>query len=70
MKKVDKILDELLGYIFNSDIQRLIDYYRYLDLRFFSRLDSRFHRTVKKFELCLLRHYLVYGQFNIYIYII
>ncbi|KAI9255118.1 WD40-repeat-containing domain protein [Phascolomyces articulosus] len=59
--QVDKILDELLGYIFNSDIQRLIEYYRYLDLRFFSRLDSRFQRTVKKFELCLLRHYLVYA---------
>ncbi|KAI9499031.1 WD40-repeat-containing domain protein [Zychaea mexicana] len=59
--QVDKILDELLGYISNSDIQRLIDYYRYLDLRFFSRLDSRFQRTVKKFELCLLRHYLVYA---------
>ncbi|ORY95843.1 WD40-repeat-containing domain protein [Syncephalastrum racemosum] len=59
--QVDKILDELLGYITTSDVQRLTDYYRYLDLRFFSRLDSRFQRTVKKFELCLLRHYLVYA---------
>ncbi|CDS13469.1 hypothetical protein LRAMOSA05645 [Lichtheimia ramosa] len=59
--QVDKILEELLGYIFNSDIHRLIDYYRYLDLRFFTRLDSRFQRTVNKFELCLLRHYLVYA---------
>ncbi|EIE88806.1 hypothetical protein RO3G_13517 [Rhizopus delemar RA 99-880] len=39
---VEKIIEELLGYITNGDIQGLVDYYRYLDLRFFSRLDSRF----------------------------
>ncbi|RUP43684.1 WD40-repeat-containing domain protein [Jimgerdemannia flammicorona] len=60
--QVDKIIEELLGYITASDIASLIDYWRYLDVRYFSRLDSRFQRTVKKFELCLLRHYLVYGM--------
>jgi hypothetical protein len=60
---VDKIIEELLGAIANGDIQALIDYYRYLDVRFFSRLDSRFQRTIKKFELCLLRHYLIHGKF-------
>ncbi|KAG1152882.1 hypothetical protein G6F37_000383 [Rhizopus arrhizus] len=59
--QVEKIIEELLGYITNGDIQGLVDYYRYLDLRFFSRLDSRFQRTIKKFELCLLRHYLVHA---------
>jgi hypothetical protein len=59
---VDKIIEELLGSIANGDIQALIDYFRYLDLRFFSRLDSRFQRTIKKFELCLLRHYLIHGK--------
>ncbi|KAI7874617.1 uncharacterized protein EV154DRAFT_430334 [Mucor mucedo] len=39
---VEKIIEELLGAIANGDIQALIDYYRYLDVRFFSRLDSRF----------------------------
>ncbi|KAI8394202.1 uncharacterized protein BYT42DRAFT_488489 [Radiomyces spectabilis] len=39
---IDKIIEELLGCIVNGDVQNLIDYYRYLDLRFFSRLDSRF----------------------------
>lgn len=47
--------------ITNGDIHGLVEYYRYLDLRFFSRLDSRFQRTIKKFELCLLRHYLVHA---------
>ncbi|KAF1806393.1 WD40-repeat-containing domain protein [Mucor lusitanicus] len=60
--QVDKIIEELLGAIANGDIQALIDYYRYLDLRFFSRLDSRFQRTIKKFELCLLRHYLIHAM--------
>ncbi|KAI9468260.1 MAG: hypothetical protein EXX96DRAFT_591450 [Benjaminiella poitrasii] len=59
--QVDKIVDELLGAIANGDIQALVDYYRYLDLRFFSRLDNRFQRTIKKFELCLLRHYLIHA---------
>ncbi|ORE18816.1 hypothetical protein BCV71DRAFT_178849 [Rhizopus microsporus] len=38
----DKIIEELISYITSGDIQGLVDYYRYLDLRFFSRLDSRF----------------------------
>ncbi|KAG1176005.1 hypothetical protein G6F70_008969 [Rhizopus microsporus] len=58
--QADKIIEELISYITSGDIQGLVDYYRYLDLRFFSRLDSRFQRTIKKFELCLLRHYLVH----------
>ncbi|ORX62125.1 WD40 repeat-like protein [Hesseltinella vesiculosa] len=59
--QVDKILEELLSFVTSSDVQSLLDYYRYLDIRFFSRLDSRFQRTAKKFELCLLRHYLVHA---------
>ncbi|KAG2221160.1 hypothetical protein INT45_007737 [Circinella minor] len=47
--QVDKILDELLGYIFNSDIQRLIDYYRYLDLRFFSPIQHKKRDKVIEF---------------------
>jgi hypothetical protein len=67
---VDKIIEELLGAITTGDIQALIDYYRYLDLRFFSRLDSRFQRTIKKFELCLLRHYLIHGKNDIMLFFI
>ncbi|KAI9021463.1 WD40-repeat-containing domain protein [Phycomyces nitens] len=59
--QVDKIVEELIGYVVHGDVVYMLDYYRYLDVRFFSRLDSRFQRTVKKFELCLLRHYLVHA---------
>ncbi|KAG2187953.1 hypothetical protein INT44_000703 [Umbelopsis vinacea] len=56
--QVDKIIEELFGYVQTSDITNLLEFWRYLDTRYFSRLDSRFQRTVKKFELCLLRYYL------------
>ncbi|KAL0079659.1 hypothetical protein J3Q64DRAFT_1644901 [Phycomyces blakesleeanus] len=50
---VDKIVEELIGYVIHGDVVYMLEYYRYLDVRFFSRLDSRFQRTVKKFELSL-----------------
>ncbi|KAH8547935.1 WD40-repeat-containing domain protein [Umbelopsis sp. PMI_123] len=60
--QVDKIIEELFGYVQTSDITNLMEFWRYLDTRYFSRLDSRFQRTVKKFELCLLRYYLVHAM--------
>ncbi|KAM3580676.1 hypothetical protein VKS41_006739 [Umbelopsis sp. WA50703] len=60
--QVDKIIEELFGFVQNSDISNLMDYWRYMDTRYFSRLDSRFQRTVKKFELCLLRYYLIHAM--------
>ncbi|KAG9293772.1 hypothetical protein G9A89_019109 [Geosiphon pyriformis] len=57
----DKIIDELFSYILNSDINGLLEYWRYLDIRYFSRLDGRFFGSVKKFETCLLRYYLVHA---------
>ncbi|KAG0098776.1 WD repeat-containing protein 91 [Podila epicladia] len=43
------------------DLNALLEQWRYLDLRYFSRLDHRFAGSVKKFELCLLRYYLIYA---------
>ncbi|KAG0348054.1 WD repeat-containing protein 91 [Podila humilis] len=43
------------------DLNALLEQWRYLDLRYFSRLDQRFAGSVKKFELCLLRYYLIYA---------
>ncbi|ORZ25829.1 hypothetical protein BCR42DRAFT_401016 [Absidia repens] len=60
--QVDKILEELLFFVTSGDVNGLVEYYRYLDIRFFSRLDTRFQQTVKKFEHCLLRHYLVHAM--------
>ncbi|CAI2175437.1 8981_t:CDS:10 [Funneliformis geosporum] len=59
--QADKIIEELNSYIASSDINGLLDYWKYLDLRYFSRLDARFFGSVKKFETSLLRNYLVYA---------
>ncbi|CAG8478878.1 7972_t:CDS:10 [Dentiscutata heterogama] len=60
--QAEKIIEELYTFITNSDINGLIDYWKYLDLRYFSRLDARFFGSVNKFEENLLKYYLVYGS--------
>ncbi|KAF9359333.1 WD repeat-containing protein 91 [Mortierella sp. NVP85] len=57
----EKIIEELFASIASMDLTGLLDYWKYLDIRYFSRLDHRFAGSVKKFELCLLRYYLVYA---------
>ncbi|RHZ88203.1 hypothetical protein Glove_25g53 [Diversispora epigaea] len=59
--QAEKIIDELYSFITKSDINGLLDYWKYLNQRYFSRLDARFLGCVKKFETCLLRYYLVYA---------
>ncbi|KAG0021553.1 WD repeat-containing protein 91 [Podila clonocystis] len=57
----EKIIEELFASIAAMDLNALLEQWRYLDLRYFSRLDHRFAGSVKKFELCLLRYYLIYA---------
>ncbi|KAK3848687.1 MAG: WD40-repeat-containing domain protein [Linnemannia gamsii] len=59
--QADKIIEELFSSIAAMDLAALLDHWRYLDIRYFSRLDHRFAGSVKKFELCLLRYYLIYA---------
>ncbi|KAF9154434.1 WD repeat-containing protein 91 [Actinomortierella ambigua] len=59
--QAEKIIEELFACISAFDVNALLEYWRYLDLRYFSRLDHRFSSSVRKFELCLLRYYLVYA---------
>ncbi|KAF9333212.1 WD repeat-containing protein 91 [Linnemannia elongata] len=60
--QADKIIEELYSSIAAMDLTALLDHWRYLDVRYFSRLDHRFAGSIKKFELCLLRYYLIYGN--------
>ncbi|CAG8571169.1 15284_t:CDS:2, partial [Dentiscutata erythropus] len=57
----EKIIEELYSFITNSDINGLLDYWEYLNIRYFSRLDARYFGSVKKFKISLLRYYLVYA---------
>lgn len=59
--QAEKIIEELFASIAAMDLNALLEQWRYLDLRYFSRLDHRFAGSVKKFELCLLRYYLIYA---------
>ncbi|CAG8449058.1 4584_t:CDS:10 [Dentiscutata heterogama] len=59
--QAEKIIEELYSFITNSDINGLLDYWEYLNIRYFSRLDARYFGSVKKFKISLLRYYLVYA---------
>ncbi|GJJ69581.1 hypothetical protein EMPS_01928 [Entomortierella parvispora] len=59
--QAEKIIEELFAAISSMDLSSLLEHWRYLDIRYFSRLDHRFAGSVKKFELCLLRYYLIFA---------
>ena len=55
------MLEHLFLLLEKSDLKGLLGFWNYLDIKFFSRLEARFAKSVKKFELSLLRYYLVYA---------
>lgn len=61
--KADKITEQLMSYIHNYDLFGLLDYWTYLDNKFFSRLTfktfTNYGSLSRKYELFLLRYYLV-----------
>lgn len=56
----DKIVEQLFTYIHNFDLRNLMDLWRYLETRFFSRLDAKLYVAVRKLEQSLKRYYLVF----------
>lgn len=57
--QVDRLLEHLLALLQGYELQAMLDFWYYLDSRFFSRLEQSFLKAVKRFELDLLRLYLV-----------
>lgn len=63
--KADKVTDQLLSYIYSYDLNGLLEYWSYLDHKFFSRITLKLHTTTnstaltRKYELFLLRYYLI-----------
>ncbi|CAF0959075.1 unnamed protein product [Brachionus calyciflorus] len=60
----DKITDQLLSYIYSFDLNGLIDYWTYLDQKYFSRITIKISKTshntlIKRYELYLLRLYVI-----------
>ncbi|KOX80691.1 WD repeat-containing protein 91 [Melipona quadrifasciata] len=62
--RVDKIVDQLMQYIYNYDLTSLRELWGHLDLRMFSRLESHFTPAVRKLEYAVLKMYLVNAAVN------
>lgn len=65
--RADKITDQLLSYIYSFDLSGLLDYWSYLEHKFFSRITLKVSNTsstalTRKYELFLLRFYLVHAM--------
>lgn len=54
------MLEHLWSLVAQGEALLLIEYWKGLESRFFSRLDPEFAPAVKRFELSLFRHYLVF----------
>lgn len=62
--QVDKIVDQLMQYIYNYDLASLRELWGHLDARMFSRLESHFTPAVRKLENAVLKMYLVNAAVN------
>lgn len=66
--KADKVIEHIFSYIYSFDLNGLLDYWLYLDTKYFSRLTLKFVQNsssalslTRKYELFLLRYYLIHA---------
>ncbi|EFN82795.1 WD repeat-containing protein 91 [Harpegnathos saltator] len=62
--RVDKIVDQLMQYIYNYDLASLRELWGHLDTRMFCRLESHFTPAIRKLENAVLKMYLVNAAVN------
>ncbi|XP_012281601.1 WD repeat-containing protein 91 [Orussus abietinus] len=62
--RVDKIIDQLMQYVYNYDLTALRELWGHLDTKMFSRLESHFMPAIKKLENAVLKMYLVNAAVN------
>nr|CAD7403289.1 unnamed protein product [Timema poppensis] len=62
--RVDKILDQLMQYIFSYDLVSLKELWTHLDHKMFSKLEHHFAPAVRKMENAVLKLYLVNAVTN------
>nr|CAD7444336.1 unnamed protein product [Timema bartmani] len=62
--RVDKILDQLMQYIFSYDLVSLKELWSHLDHKMFSKLEHHFAPAVRKMENAVLKLYLVNAVTN------
>ena len=66
--RADKVIEQIFSLIYSFDLSGLLDYWLYLDTKFFSRLTMKLNQTAgtsvsltRKYELFLLRYYLIHA---------
>lgn len=64
IEQVDKIVDQLMQYIYNYDLTSLRELWGHLDTRMFCRLESHFTPAIRKLENSVLKMYLVNAAVN------
>lgn len=64
MKQVDKIVDQLMQYVYNYDLTSLRELWGHLDTKMFCRLESHFTPAIRKLENAVLKMYLVNAAVN------
>lgn len=64
VKQVDKIVDQLMQYIYNYDLTSLRELWGHLDTRMFCRLESHFAPAIRKLENAVLKMYVVNAAVN------
>ncbi|XP_014297515.1 WD repeat-containing protein 91 [Microplitis demolitor] len=62
--RVDKIVDQLMQYIYTFDLTSLRELWGHLDTRMFCRLENHFVPSVRKLENSVLKMYLVNATVN------
>lgn len=62
--RVDKIVDQLMQYVYNYDLTSLRELWGHLDTRMFCRLESHFTPAIRKLENAVLKMYLVNAAVN------
>ncbi|EZA59415.1 hypothetical protein DMN91_001587 [Ooceraea biroi] len=62
--RIDKIVDQLMQYIYNYDLVSLRELWGHLDTRMFCRLESHFTPAIRKLENSVLKMYLVNAAVN------
>lgn len=62
--QADLVVDTIVSFIANYDLQSLKDFWKYLDERVFSRLEVQYHASTKKLYFSILKYYVVYAVTN------
>jgi len=64
IEQVDKIIDQLMQYIYTYDLTSLRELWGHFDTRMFCRLESHFTPAIRKLENSVLKMYLVNAAVN------